>query len=44
MKPMYREETKLYYMGRYNSLVSKETEEIYADIAKDTEILKQDLI
>ena len=25
MKPMYREETKLYYMDRYNSLVSKET-------------------
>ena len=43
MKPMYREETKL-YMDRYNSLVSKETEEIYADIAKDTEILKQYLI
>ena len=45
MKPMYREEAKLYNMDRYNSLVwFPKKQEMYLDIAKDVEILKQDLI
>ena len=43
MKPMYREETKLYYMDSITVWFPKK-QEIYADIAKGTEILKQDLI